>query len=243
MSHKDFLDGRVVLVAGGSSGIGLATAQTVARSGARVVVTGRDEDRLRQAAEVLPQSATVRQADIRHPGAMRTLAGQLGHVDHLVLASGTSAGIGALADVDPDQVRDGLETKALGYLATLQAVLPVLGDGASVTLVGARSATVPAPGAAGLALINGAVEALVPTLAAELAPVRVNAVSPGVVDTPWWSTIPDDARSATFDGYASASAVGRVGRPDEVVAAIMALMTNGFMTGVVLPVDGGRAAA
>jgi NAD(P)-dependent dehydrogenase (short-subunit alcohol dehydrogenase family) len=96
-----------------------------------------------------------------------------------------------------------------------------------------------APGAAGLAAGNGAVQALVPSLAVELAPVRVNAVSPGVIDTPWWSWLPDDQRGAVLAQYAERSPAGRVGTPEEVAAAIVGLMTNGFLTGVVLHCDGG----
>lgn len=144
-----------------------------------------------------------------------------------------------MATLDLDEVRRALVGKPLNFLAAIQAALPILRPAGSVTLVGARASSTPAPGAVTLAMVNGAVEALVPTLSAELAPVRVNAVSPAVIDTDWWAGFPPPAVARIFDAYAETAAVGRVGRADEVGAAILSLMTNEFLTGVVLAADGG----
>lgn len=226
-----------MLVVGGSSGIGLATARAAHAAGADVTVTGRDEARLRAAGDGI----AWRVADITDRAALA--AALPDRLDHLVLAAGDAAGVGPLATLDLDTVRAGLETKAIGYLAAIQTALPALRDGGSITLVGAASARHPAPGAAGLALVNGAVESVVPSLAAELAPVRVNAVSPGVIDTGWWSGFPTEARTATFEQYGRTVAVGRVGRAEEVAAAVLSLAANGFVTGAVLAVDGGPTGA
>jgi NAD(P)-dependent dehydrogenase (short-subunit alcohol dehydrogenase family) len=236
-SQKEFLAGSTVLVIGGSSGIGLATARAARAAGAAVTVTGRDESRLRAAGEQI----AWRIADLHDRGAIAAAVPD--RLDHLVLAAGDSAGIGPVAGLDLDAVRRGLDTKVLGFLGAIQAALPALRPGGSITLVGAASARNAAPGAAGLAMINGAVEAGVPSLAAELAPVRVNAVSPGVVDTGWWSGFPAEAREAVFTQYGKAAALGRVATADEVAQAILALAANPYLTGAVLPVDGGPAAA
>ena|GEM_PF-1821373 len=106
-----------------------------------------------------------------------------------------------------------------------------------------RSGDAAFPGTAGLAAINGALDAIVPPLAVELAPLRINAVSPGVIDTPWWDRIPEDQRRTLFEGIVSTTPAGRVGRPEDVAAAIVSLATNGFITGVVLDVQGGATLA
>jgi NAD(P)-dependent dehydrogenase (short-subunit alcohol dehydrogenase family) len=105
-----------------------------------------------------------------------------------------------------------------------------------IIAVSARSAY---PGAAGLAAVNGALEAMVPGLAVELAPLRINAVSPGVIDTQWWSVLPDEQRDAFFASVAAASPVGRVGTPDDVAGAVHYLAGAGFVTGTVLECAGG----
>ena len=113
----------------------------------------------------------------------------------------------------------------------------------SVTLVSAASARAAIPGTAGLAAINGAIEAMVRPLAIELAPVRINAVSPGVIDTPWWDALPAQAKRGVFAQTCASLPVGRVGRPDDVAAAIAMVATNGFMTGTVIEVAGGAQLA
>jgi NAD(P)-dependent dehydrogenase (short-subunit alcohol dehydrogenase family) len=244
-SRNYALTGRTVVVVGGSSGIGLATAAAAVSAGARAIITGRDQERLQKAAAELGGAVETRALDARDQQATRAAFAETGQVDHLVLAAGGSDGLGPLTELDLDQVRAGLECKALAYLGTVQAALPSLGrhGSSSITLVGARSATRASPGAAGLALINGAVEALVPTLAAELAPIRVNAVSPGIIDTPWWNVVPDAGqRSAVFGEWAKGSTVGRIGRPEEVATVILTLLANDFLSGVVIPCDGGVAA-
>jgi NAD(P)-dependent dehydrogenase (short-subunit alcohol dehydrogenase family) len=99
------------------------------------------------------------------------------------------------------------------------------------------------PGTAGIGAANAAVAALVPILAAELKPIRVNGVSPGVIDTPWWDFLPADQKGPAFAGFAARTPVGRVGQPEDVAQAIAFLVTNGFMSGHVLTCDGGARLA
>ncbi|HEV3047543.1 MAG TPA: SDR family oxidoreductase [Solirubrobacteraceae bacterium] len=240
------LDEQRVLVMGGSSGIGLASAHAALALGARVTITGRDQRKLDAALAQLGERASAASVDA---GRREQLAGFLertGRIDHLVLALGGGAGAGPIASLELADLRAGFEGKPLAHLSALQLALPQLAPAASVTFVSAASAGAPYAGVAGLAAINGALEAMVPALAVELAPIRVNAVSPGVIDTPWWHGMPEAERQAAFAQYGGAAPVGRVGQAGEVAQAILSVICNGFITGTVVTVDGGlrfRAAA
>lgn len=231
------------VIVGGTSGIGLATASRLLRDGCRVTIAGRDKGRLDAALEQLQAAGgdavsgqTVDAADRDAVGAF--FAG-LGPLDHLVVTATAPAGMAPVAELAADRLRGAFDGKLLAHLACVQAALPSLAADGSITLVSAASARGGLPGTAGLAAINGAIEAMVKPLAVELAPVRVNAVSPGFIDTPWWDWLPAGAREAAFAQAASITPVGRVGRAEDVADAIAFLAGNTFTTGVVLPCDGG----
>lgn len=233
------LQGQKIVVIGGSSGIGLATARAAEELGAEVVVTGRSPNKLKVAAETLGPKGTATRADASEREQLDELFSRVGQIDHLVLAAGGAAGAGPIAKLDVDDLRTGFEGRFWPQIAALQAGLPHLRPDGSVTFVSAATAGGPYPGSAGLAAINGAIAAMVPALAVELKPARVNAVAPGVVDTPWWQGIPERDRTAMFEQYASAAPVGRVGTAEDVGQAICSLIGNGFITGMVIRVDGG----
>ena len=225
-------------VIGGTSGIGLATAVAAQDAGARVLVTGRDQGRVDEASARLGDAGIVRRCAATDQAAMRAAFTELGSIDDLVLALGSSAGTGPVASLDLDGFRAGFEEKVVAHVAAIQAALPFLAERGSITLISAVSAQAAAPGAVALAAGNGAVEAMVPTLSRELAPIRVNAVSPGVIDTPWWSAVPVEQRQALFAASAERTALGRVGRPEDVADAILALIQSEYVSGAVLPCDG-----
>ncbi|MGN9840816.1 SDR family oxidoreductase [Nonomuraea sp. H19] len=229
---------RVVIV-GGTSGIGLATAVRLAAGGAEVVVTGRSRERVQAALKQLGDQASGQAVDACDTDAMRALFAGLGAIDHLVVTVTRRGGGGPLSTLTRDGLLDAVEGKLAPHLLTAQAALDVLAPEGSITFVTAASAGAPFPGIAALAAVNGAIEAAVPGLAVELAPIRVNAVSPGVIDTEWWSEAGDAARAAFFEAAAASSPAGRVGTPDDVAAAIEYAVRNTFVTGTVLTVDGG----
>ncbi|GGL94983.1 short-chain dehydrogenase [Streptomyces fumigatiscleroticus] len=237
-SPSAFAEQRVVVM-GGSSGIGEAAAATFAADGAEVVVTGRSQDKLDAAVARIGGKTTGHRMDATDQGAVDAFFAQSGTIDHLVVAVSGAAGAGPFAQLDLDDLAAGFDAKFWAQIRIVKAALGHLRPDGSVTLITAASARAAFPGTAGLAALNGALEAMVPPLAAELAPLRINAVSPGVIDTPWWDHVPAEQRQAMFDGLAAATPVGRVGRPEEVARAIHMLAANGFITGVVLDCTGG----
>jgi NAD(P)-dependent dehydrogenase (short-subunit alcohol dehydrogenase family) len=235
----DFAGQRVVVI-GASAGIGEATALAFAEAGADVIITGRSKERLEAAVQRIGRGVQARECDAADEEAVRSLFESVGKVDHLVLAASPGAvGSGPFATLAQDALRQAFDGKFFAYFKVLQAALPVLRADGSVTMISAISARTAYPGVTGLAAVNGAIEALVPPLAVELAPLRVNAVSPGVIDTPWWSGLPEDQRAGFFAAAAAASPVRRVGTPEDVAAAVLYLSGAGFVTGTVAEVAGG----
>ncbi|WP_371516413.1 SDR family oxidoreductase [Kitasatospora sp. NBC_01300] len=236
---SDLFTGQRVVVMGGSSGIGEAAATAFAADGAEVVITGRGRDRLDAAVARIGGKTVGHQLDAADPEAVAAFFARSGTVDHLVVAVSGAAGSGPFAQLDLADLATGFDAKFWPQVRVLQAALPHLRADGSVTLITAASARAAIPGTAGLAAINGALEAMVPPLAVELAPLRINAVSPGVIDTPWWDRVPAEQRTALFDGLAATTPVGRVGRAEDVAQAIRLLAANTFVTGVVFDCTGG----
>jgi NAD(P)-dependent dehydrogenase (short-subunit alcohol dehydrogenase family) len=227
------------VILGGSSGIGLATARLLLEQSFQVTITGRDEQRLASAKQTLGGNVSAIRADASGADGLREFYSRVGSFDHLVLALGSGKGGGPFASVSVADVRHGFEEKVYPHFASAQAALPFLRKDGSITFVAAVSAHWAMPGSAGLGSANAAVTALVPILAAELRPLRVNAVSPGVIDTPWWDFLDATQKASAFSDYAAKTPVGRVGRPDDIAQAIGFLVCNGFTTGQTLICDGG----
>jgi len=227
------------VIVGGSSGIGLATAQRLLAEGNRVTITGRNPDRLNAARSSLGSQANAMQMDAADAASLPGAFARIASFDHLVLALGSRKGFGPFAGMSLAEVRGSFEEKVYAHFAAAQAALPFLRKDGSITFVAAVSAHAAAPGTAGIGSANAAVAAFVPILAVELKPLRVNGVSPGVIDTPWWDFMADDQKLGIFTEYGAKSPVGRVGSSDDVAQAITFLIRNTFMTGHVLVCDGG----
>jgi len=227
------------LIIGGTSGIGLAAADILLRQNFTVTIAGRDPRRLDNAARNLPRKAGTAVLDAADPAAVQALLDRLGRLDHLVLAFGSNKGLGPFSTLATEDLRQSFTEKVFPHFTCAQAAHKHLSPRGSITFLSAVSAFGAMPGAAGIGAANAAIAALVPTLARELQPLRVNAVAPGVIDTPWWDWCSPDQKSTYFAELAAKTPVGRVGTPEEIGQAIAFLVTNGFMTGQTIVCDGG----
>jgi NAD(P)-dependent dehydrogenase (short-subunit alcohol dehydrogenase family) len=229
------LKGRKAAIVGGTSGIGLATARRLAERGADVIVGSR------QAEARAPIGDGVRTArvDATDPDSLRAFFAEAGPIDDLVVTVTRRGGAGPAAELAEQDLEDAFAGKPAAHLRAVAEALPTLDERGSVTLVSAGSAQSALVGTALLAAVNGAVEAAVPPLARELAPRRVNAVSPGVIDTGWWDVLPEQDREALFEQFSQQTPVGRIGSAEDVAHAICSLIENDYVNGAVLPCDGG----
>lgn len=232
------------VVFGGGSGIGEAAATRLARGGHRVVITGRDGAKLEGARARVGSaagSASVEsfRVDATDRGAVDAFFRQLGGFEHLVMSITGGKGAGPFLGLNLDDVRAGFEAKFFAQLSVVQSAHSAIRAGGSITLVTAASSRAVIPGTVGLGAINAALESTIPKLALELAPTRVNAVAPGVVQTPWWNNVPVERRAAFFEETAQKLPVRRIGAPDDIARAIEMLVEDEFATGTVIDIDGG----
>lgn len=228
------LAGQKVVVVGGSSGIGLATAELARREGAEVIVASRNAERLKAAADKIGATAVV--ADVTSDDSVVSLFRGAGAVDHVVVTA-AQLRTGPFKTVAMDDVRATMEGKFWGAWRVARAA--EIRAGGSLTLVSGFLSIRPRPNAAIVSAANGALESLTRALALELAPVRVNNVSPGIIDTPIRAAMPEAARREMLAKAAASLPVGRVGVGEDIARQIVAFMTNGFATGSVLYLDGG----
>lgn len=232
------MNDRTAVVVGGTAGIGLATARRLHALGTTVHIVGRGKQRLDDIAATDPGLVGHR-ADGGDRGEIAAVFETIGHVDWLVITLSGSEGPGPIAELDLGMLRRAFDAKFWGHITTIQAALPHLAPTGSITLLGALSARSGMPGTAGIAAINGAVEALVKPLAVELAPMRVNGVSPGWVDTPWWNGMPEEARRTYFARTAQALPTRRIATADDIAEVVVLAATNPNLTGTIVETDGG----
>jgi len=226
-----------VVVIGGTSGIGLGLAQTYAARGRSVVITGRSEERCAEIARGIAGSGEIGWCalDLAEPERLGSALEAVGAVDHLVLAA-IERDQNTVLQYDVARAMRLVTLKLVGYTEVVHALADRFTDGASILLFGGQALHRPYPGSTTITTVNGGVEGLVRTLAVQLAPIRVNAIHPGIVgDTPEWA----DKPAAVLDAVRARTPLGRLVTTDEIVDASIFLLENGGVNGVSLQVDGG----
>jgi NAD(P)-dependent dehydrogenase (short-subunit alcohol dehydrogenase family) len=228
-----------VVVIGGSSGMGLATAKRLAREGAHVVIASRSEPKLKTALAEIEGKAAAKSLDFTDEESVRRFFESIGPFDHLVLMGAGLPAWGKFREIKTAALESAFKSKFWGYFFSAKYAVPYLRKEGSILFTIGGAARSAIPGTAGLAAVNSAIMGMAFTLAKELAPIRVNILSPGLVDTPAYDWMPAEEKQAFFKQMGGDLPVGRVGKPDEIAEAAHYLITNGYTTGAVLDVDGG----
>ncbi|HTJ14104.1 MAG TPA: SDR family oxidoreductase [Dinghuibacter sp.] len=228
-----------VIILGGTSGIGLGTARLAAAAGAQVTVVSGNPAKVEAALRELPQGTEGYALDLSRESNVAEFFRSAGEFDHLVYTAADSLTLQPLRDTDLSGARKFLELRYWGALTAVKYAAPRLRPGGSIGLMGGIAGARPRAGWALAASVCMAMEGLTRALAVELAPLRVNCVSAGVIRTPLWSSIPEESREAFYTATAAQLPVGRIGEPDDIGRAFVYLMGQTFATGQVLVVDGG----
>jgi NAD(P)-dependent dehydrogenase (short-subunit alcohol dehydrogenase family) len=233
------LHNKRMVILGGSSGIGLAVAEQAAALGAKVVIASSNAERVQKAVESLGNDAQGHLVDLSDDQAVETLFSKLGAFDHLVFTAGDSLHLQDLATMDLKEARRAFELRYWAALAAVKYGSKNIRNGGSIVLTTGIAGQRPHKGWVVAASVCGTIEALTRALALELAPIRVNAVSPGVVRTNLWQSMTVEERDHFYASVGKSLPVGRVGEPHDIAQAYLFLMQEGFGTGQTLMVDGG----
>ena len=240
LPQKFSLTDRSVVVVGGGSGIGKAIAHACVEADAKVAIASRNLDRLAATAAEIGGKISYAGLDMTDSNAVESWASQLAAVDHLVI-SASSAAHGPFADLPLEALRNMFDAKFFGPYAVARAVLPKMTPGGSITFFSGVLSRRPGENCSGLGAVNGAVESLAMALALELGPaIRVNCCSPGMVRSDAYAGVPEAAREEMYASTGASLPVGRVGETDEIAHAAIFMMTNPYLTGQVVDIDGGH---
>ena len=234
------LNGKRVIVLGGTSGIGFAVARAAAGQGAEVTVASSRQSSVDKALATLPATAGGSALDLRSSSAISAFFENIGEFDHLVYTAGEPLAPRALAESDIASAREFFEVRYWGALTAVKNALGRIRPGGSITLSSGGTSQRPVAGWTAPTSVCGAIEALTRALAVEIAPVRVNAVRPGLVRTDLWQNFPESDRDALYAATAQSLPVGRIGDPEDIAESYLYLMNSGYTTGSIVTIDGGH---
>ncbi|QBD79131.1 SDR family oxidoreductase [Ktedonosporobacter rubrisoli] len=231
-----------VVVVGGSSGMGLAVVRAALEKGAQVVAVARSAEKLARAVDELGFGGKVSSlaADVTREDDVRRLFETIGHFDHLVVTAAGDLAYQPIRELDLDATRRIIDSKLIAALLLAKHAAAYIDEHGSLTFTSGIAAERPLPNGLVVAAVNGALFSLTYGLATSLAPVRVNVLSPGWVDTPIWEAVAGKDKPARFEQMSRRLPAGRIGRPEDIAHAALFLMENEFTTGTVLRVDGGH---
>lgn len=233
------LQGKRVVFIGGSSGIGLASAKVVAAEGASLVIVGRSEEKLKQVQEIINAEVEIYSVDVTQEDKVNTFFQEIGMFDHLVMTPFDSY-MGSFLDLDSAAAHAVFACKFWGQYYAAKHGAPKLNNEGSITFFSGISSRKPFEKLSAIASVNGAIEALCRTLSIELAPIRVNVIAPGLVNTPAHNKIPENERQYFFDSVAAILPLNRIGIPEDIAQTVLYLIQNKFTTGTTIDVDGGH---
>ncbi len=236
---QDTLKGKKVVIMGGSSGIGLAAAKAAAMEGAQVTIVSSNEQRLNEALAQLPVNSAAQVVDLSNEEHIKTFFEQNRTFDHLVYTAGENIVLNHLTDTDLEKARQYFMIRYWGAVAAVKYATPYLDKAGSITLTSGIASCRPGKGWWLGSSITSAMEGYMRAMAVELAPLRVNAVSPGVVRTNLWDSIPEDERERYYNTVGNSLLIERVGEADDIALTYLYLMKQRFGTGQVIIVDGG----
>jgi NAD(P)-dependent dehydrogenase (short-subunit alcohol dehydrogenase family) len=239
MPRENSFENKRVVIIGGSSGIGLAVAEEAASQGADVVIVSSKAERVQEAIQSIGGNVRGEAVDVFDEKSVESFFTNIGAFDHLVFTAGDSLHLHELADTDLMQARHAFELRYWAALAAVKYGNPHIRKGGSIVLTTGVAGRRPHKGWALAASVCGTIEALTRALAVELAPIRVNAVSPGVVRTNLWQNMSAGEREQLFESVGKRLPVGRVGEAHDIAQAYLFLMQEGFSTGQTVVVDGG----
>ncbi|WP_445682011.1 SDR family oxidoreductase [Radicibacter daui] len=237
------LAGKTVVIVGGSSGVGLGVAAAALSKGARTYIIGRSAEKLKVAEQSLGGQGSVipLSADMTREDEVVRLFAQIGSFDHLVATAGTPPTNYPIGETDVAAVKAFVENKLMGaVILAKHAAGALVPDGSMTFTSGINKDRPPVPGGSVVAAIAGSFGYFARALALELAPARVNVVSPGWVDTPMWDELVGDAKAGFFAQMAPRLPAGRIATPRDVAAAYLFLMESDFTTGETIRIDGGQ---
>lgn len=233
------LDGKKVIILGGSSGIGLATAKQAAGKGAAVIIVSGSQRKIDAALKELPEGTEGLAVDLSQEEYIRDLFNRTGDYDHLVYCAGENLSLHTINATDVIQARDFFTIRFWGAFVAVKYGGPRLKEGGSISLTSGTANARPGSGWSVASSICGAIEGFVRAMAVELAPIRVNCVVPGVVRTPLWDSMPDANRESLYKYVSDAVLLKRVAEAEDIARGFIYLMEQDYATGQSLLIDGG----
>lgn len=236
MSAK--LTGKRVLVIGRGSGIARAISQSAREAGAQIIVASRNQQALADA-YADDDAITTHAVDLTDDKSIAALADRVGPVDHVVSTASARAR-GTLQELERANLQLSFDTKVIGPLMLAKYFAGHINHGGSLVLFSGIHAFKPKVGYLGVGITNGAVDFLTRSLAIELAPIRVNAISPGVIDTGAWDAMGAAGKQEYFRQISQSNPARRIGTVQDIADAVLFALTNEFLTGETLKVDGGE---
>lgn len=233
------LEKKRIIVMGGSAGIGLATAKAAAQKGAIVTIVASNQSRIDSALTQLPENATGHSVDLSKEENIQNFFDNQLSFDHLIYTAGENLQLTSINETSLSEAQKFFTIRYWGALAAVKYGSPRINTGGSIVLTSGIAGNRPGKGWGIASSITSAMEGFTRAMAVELAPIRVNIVSPGIVKTDLWGAIPENDREAMYQQYADALLVKKVASPEDIALAYIYLMEQSFGTGNTIVADGG----